>query len=127
MPFSDGSSVGRENRVKKGRKFERLAASYFEQQGYTILERNWRARSKEIDLIAQKNGLIIFVEVKSSTTKKFGHPAERVDKKKIAHLTNAAQQYLIAKKISGIDLRFDVITFTNGSLEHYPNAFEAEE
>jgi putative endonuclease len=127
MPFSDESSVGRENRVKKGREYEKLAASYFKKQGFEILESNWRVGSKEIDLIAKQDGLIVFVEVKSATTKKFGHPAERVDKKKISHLTNAAQQYLIAKKIDGVDLRFDVITFTDGTLEHYPNAFEAEE
>jgi putative endonuclease len=126
MPRSKDSS-GQDNRVKRGREFEKLAATYFEQLGFTVLERNWRVGYKELDLIVRKTGQVVFVEVKSSRTKQFGHPAERVDKKKIAHLTNAAQRYLIAKKIEGVDLRFDVVTFTDGKLEHYPNAFEANE
>lgn len=126
MPRSKDSS-GQENRVKRGREFERLAATFFEQHGFTILERNWRVGHKELDLIVRKADLVVFAEVKSSRSKQFGHPVERVDKKKIAHLTNAAQQYLIAKKIEKVDLRFDVVTFINGKLEHYPNAFEANE
>jgi len=69
---------------------------------------------------------MVFVEVKSSSTQKYGHPAERVDKNKIRNLTAAAEQYLIDKKIEGYDLRFDVVTFVNGRLEHYPGAFECE-
>jgi putative endonuclease len=110
-----------------GKKFENIAANYFEQQGYKILEQNWRSGHKEIDLIVQKDNLLVFVEVKSSYTKKYGHPSERVDYKKISNITNCAQDYLITKKIENCDIRFDVVTFTNGQLEHYPQAFEAME
>lgn len=113
--------------VSKGRAFEQLAAQYFSEQGYDVLEQNWRAGSKEIDLIVRKNRVIVFVEVKSSSSEKFGHPAYRVDERKIANLTFAAQKYIDGHNVNGCDLRFDVVTFTNGKLEHYPSAFEASE
>ena len=114
-------------KIRVGRNHEQLAAKYFIEQQYKILEKNWRAGKKEIDLIIQKDSLIVFVEVKYSSSKKFGHPSERVDKKKIENLTYAAQQYIIAKEIQNVDLRFDVVTFVDGKLEHFENAFEAAE
>ncbi len=106
---------------------EEQAALFYERRGYTTLERNWRAGRYEIDLIARRDQLIVFVEVKSATTAKFGHPAEWIDRKKIENLTRAAQRFLIERTIDGCDLRFDVVTFSNGRLERYPNAFEAAE
>jgi putative endonuclease len=127
MPSSNDRSGGRESRRQTGAIFEKLAAQFFESQGYEVLEKNWQAGHREIDLIARKGAMIVFVEVKSSIDKSFGHPAERVDKTKIKRLSSAAQQYLLTKNIQGVDLRFDVVTFTGGNLEHYPSAFEFEE
>ena len=127
MRSSNKSTSSKTDNLKRGKSFEKLAGLYFTQNGYEILEKNWRAGRKEIDLIVKKDNMIIFVEVKSSSSKKFGHPAERVDSKKIANLSYAANQYIIAKQIENVDLRFDVVTFLNGQLEHYPNAFEATE
>lgn len=121
------SSPDRSDNYQKGRKFEKLAAQYFKKNGYKILESNWRAGRNEIDLIVQKDKLIVFVEVKSASSEKYGHPAERVDQKKVSAITKVARQYLIEKKIENVDLRFDLVTFLNGKLEHYPNAFEAAE
>ncbi len=115
------------DRVKIGRSYEELAAHFFLDNGYLILIRNYRAGRKEIDLIVQKGNTVVFVEVKSASSTSFGHPAERVDKKKISNLTKAAQQYLIENNIQDCDLRFDVVTFVEGELEHYPSAFEIEE
>ena len=117
----------KKDRVKIGRSYEELAAHFFLDSGYMILSRNYRAGQKEIDLIVQKGNTLVFVEVKSASSAKFGHPAERVDKKKIANLILAAQQYLIENNIEGCDLRFDVVTFVKGKMEHYPAAFEIEE
>jgi len=125
MPYS--KSQNKKDNIKTGKKFENLAAKYFEQEGFKILERNWRTGHKEIDLIIQKDNLLVFVEVKSTYSKKFGHPSERIDQKKISNITDCAQEYLLAKKIKNLDIRFDVITFANGQLEHYPQAFEAKE
>lgn len=127
MRSSKKRSDGTSKKSLPGRRQEKLAALFFEGLGFEILQRNWRAGRKEIDLIVKRDQLLVFVEVKSSRTAEFGHPSERVDRKKIANLTEVARQYLIAEKITDCDLRFDVVTFVAGQLEHYPNAFEATE
>ena len=109
------------------RSYEKLAGRFYEEQGFEILARNWRAGRLEIDLIVQRDNLIVFVEVKSASSKLFGHPAERVDEKKTVNLTRAAQQFIEQKKVDNCDLRFDVVTFVNGQIEHFPGAFNAAE
>lgn len=126
MPLSESPDSRHKSNVQKGREYEMLAGQFYEQNGFEILERNWHAGHREIDLIVAKKDLVIFVEVKSSSSRKFGHPAERVDRAKVHNLVSAARQYLIAKEIRDTDLRFDVVTFVNGCLEHYPDAFPAE-
>jgi putative endonuclease len=123
MPSSDKN---RENKVHRGRHYEQMAALFYEQQGFEVLAKNWRAAHKEIDLVVRKGNQLVFVEVKSTATRKFGHPAEKVGHAKIRNLTEAARRFLIEHEIENCDLRFDVVTFTRGRLEHYPNAFESE-
>ncbi len=125
MPSSNGR--GDKRKINQGRRFEELAARFFVAKGFEVIERNWRSGHKEIDLIVRRDSLIVFVEVKSTYSEKFGHPVERIDEKKIKHLSDAARQYLIANKIEKTDLRFDVVTFNRGELEHYPDAFPAVE
>jgi putative endonuclease len=125
MPSSKSRRRTGQRKDDPGKSYERLAATYFEQNGFEILERNWKAGRREIDLIARKGNLIAFVEVKSASSKKYGHPVERVDDRKVANLTKAAQQYLIDNKIENCDLRFDVVTFVSGQLEHFPDAFSS--
>ena len=103
------------------------AAEYLRGQGYDIIEKNWQAGHKEIDLIAQKEKTIVFVEVKAAIGTQFGHPAEWVDKRKRKNLILAAEQYIADRKLKNHDFRFDLITFYKGKLEHYENAFGAEE
>ena len=126
MPSSDKNHSGDKNKRARGRRFEQLAAEYFQRLGFEVLERNWQAGHKEIDLIVGKYKLIVFVEVKAAANEGFGHPAEKVDRRKMKRLTEAAQQYLLDNHITGCDLRFDVVTFLKGRLEHYPDAFSAE-
>jgi len=125
MPSSKSQPPKDRRKIERGKRFEQLAARFYTDQGFRILERNWRKGHKEIDLIVRKDDLVAFVEVKSSSSTKFGHPAERVDKKKIENLTQCAREYLATVNLSGVDLRFDVVTFQNGKLEHYPDAFES--
>jgi len=120
------SPSDRDNRVKIGHEYERLAAEFYKNNDFVILDTNWQASHREIDLIVHKNNLVVFVEVKSSSNMKFGHPAERVDRRKQDNLIKAAQKYLQENNIKDFDLRFDVVTFVNGQLEHYPNAFGVE-
>ena len=120
------SSSEKDNRVKIGHEYEQFAANFYKENDYEIIESNWQDSHREIDLIVQKNKLIVFVEVKSSASKKYGHPVERVDKRKQNNLIKAAQKYLQENNIKDFDLRFDVVTFLDGQLEHYPNAFGVE-
>jgi putative endonuclease len=73
---------------------EVLAQHYFEQAGYEILAVNWRFSHWEIDIIAHKNAVLHFIEVKTRRTKHFGQPEESVTNKKMKHLISAAEQYL---------------------------------
>jgi len=125
MPSSKGNSRRGSSRVARGQKYEKIAEQLFLTQGYEVVERNWRTGHKEIDLIVRKGNLIVFVEVKSAETPKFGHPAERVDNRKVKNLTEAAEIYIQTNRIVGCDLRFDVVTFVDGKPEHYPDAFGA--
>ncbi len=124
---SRGHRSGEDRSSSPWRDYEKLAADFYRQQGFQIVERNWRTGRLEIDIIVRKEDLLVFVEVKSASSRKFGHPAERVDEKKTVNLTRAARQYLIDNNVENCDLRFDVVTFVNGQLEHFPSAFNAEE
>ncbi len=115
------------NRVRTGRSYEQQAAQFFTDQGFEILDQNWQASHKEIDLVARKDDLVVFVEVKAARSDKFGHPIEKLSRKKISNLAEAARRYLHEKQIRNCDIRFDVVTFLNGTLEHFPAAFVAEE
>jgi putative endonuclease len=125
MPSSESDSSSRPSTRSTGRRHEQQAAEYFQKQGFEILERNLQVGHLEIDLIVRQLGLLVFVEVKSASNLKFGHPAEKVDRRKINRLVRAAQRYLQDHSITGCDLRFDVITFVGGKLEHFPAAFDA--
>ncbi len=112
--------------IKKGRKYEKLAAKFLEDNGYRIIELNWQAGHKEIDIIAAKDKTVVFIEVKSSRTDEYGHPSERLDRRKQENLIMAAQKFINDKNLQGYDYRFDLITFFEGKLEHYPDAFRVE-
>lgn len=127
MPFSNNKKSNTKANRELGKEFEKLAGDYFVSHGFEILEKNWQAGHKEIDLIVKKDNLLIFVEVKSASSNKFGHPSEWVDQKKIKNLSLAAGQYILEHNLSGIDMRFDVVTFVDGILEHYENAFDVME
>lgn len=127
MPSSDRDADSKISKTDIGRRYEDQAALFFKRQGYEILERNWRAGRKEIDLIVRNSKVVAFVEVKAAASERFGHPSEKVDRKKQGHLIEVARRFIAEKEITGVDLRFDVITFTGGNLEHYPGAFEATE
>ena len=86
---------------------EALAAEYLEARGCRIVEKEWRCRLGEIDLIAEKDGMILFVEVKLRTNLRYGMPCEYVTAKKQEKLRAAALLYL---SMQGLDVpaRFDV-------------------
>ena len=96
-----------------GKEGEDVAAQYLKEKGYKILDRNFACKRGEIDIVAFKDEQIIFVEIKSRTSTKYGLPSEAVTKekkkKKIKHLLRTAETYLIIKNLMDIDVRIDVI------------------
>jgi putative endonuclease len=86
-------SPHRERRESVRRLGENLAAEHLRQLGYKVLEQNWRWNSDELDLIAQDNNTIVFVEVRARTSDKFGSPAESVTPAKMRRLCRAIAAY----------------------------------
>lgn len=117
------------NRKDKGRAAEEAAASYMEQQGWLIVERNWTCRSGELDIIAEKEGILLFVEVRSRSGTGYGLPAESIDGRKIQQVRRTAEVYLHRFGISDRQIRFDAVAVMLGrnleirSLEHIEDAF----
>ena len=110
-----------------GREGERLAEQYLNKKGYKVIERNYRCRGAELDLIVLDRRVIVFVEVKTRTGHGFGSPFEAVEFRKQQKMIQAAQYFLNEKKLYQRDARFDVvgISWPAGEpvVEHIENAF----
>ena len=111
-----------------GNAGENFAASYLESRGYKIIKKNFRVRSAEIDIVAEKDSVIIFVEVKTRSSIKHGLPVEAVNFRKQQKIIEAASVFLQDEKYFDKACRFDVIEiYSNGvkfSARHIENAFE---
>ena len=109
-----------------GKEGEELAARFLTKQGYVILEKNYRYQKAEIDIIAQKDGVICAVEVKTRSTPEFGNPQDFVKPKQIKLLVKAINQYLEDTKFN-LDVRFDIVAIIKNKqgtrLEHLKDAF----
>ena len=110
-----------------GRKGELMAKLYLEQQGYEIMDENWCHGKAEIDLIAYKDKVIIFTEVKTRTGNGFGEPEDFVDDRKQRLLADAADEYIYLMNHQG-EVRFDIIAILfrneeNYKLNHIEDAF----
>lgn len=113
---------------KLGALGESLAANYLARHGYRVLERNWRWPRGEIDLIAEKNGEIIFVEVKARRSHRFGTPQDAVTRAKQHKLIRSAYAYLENSSLHRSPWRIDVVALdfdADGQLDrldHIENA-----
>jgi putative endonuclease len=94
---------------KLGEKGEQLATDWFSQKGYRILHRNWRFSHYEIDLIAEKEDRIHFIEVKTRSNNVFGFPEESVTPKKIRRLMCAAEEYLLRNCVEK-PVQYDILS-----------------
>ena len=114
------------DKIKKGKDGEEAAAQFLMNKGYEIIERNFRFRRAEIDLIAKKDNWLIFVEVKTRTSTAYGHPESFVDQHKISNVLLAADEYIHQHNWKG-QVRYDVVSvqLTNGNTEivHFEDAF----
>jgi len=80
------------NNKNTGSKGEEMASVYLEQNGFKIIERNWRFRHWEVDIIASRNNRLHFFEIKTRTSAKYGRPEESIGYKKMKNLKNAAEE-----------------------------------
>ena len=111
------------NRREKGAQSEEAAARHLTQKGYRILQRNFRWKGGEIDIIAQRNELIVFVEVRARSYSTFGSAAETINASKKEKIKRTALLYLQKNRLDS-PARFDVITFDGDNLAHFENAFD---
>jgi len=111
------------NNISIGIKGEQIASEFLVKKGYKIIKNNFRTRFGEIDLICQKRGALVFVEVK--TLKGAGRPEWRITPAKIKKVKNMAQVYLTQTQLDYTDLRLDAICIKLSSkkstIRHYQN------
>lgn len=112
---------------KTGDAGESIARSYLLNQGYKILDTNWRFGHLEVDIIAEHTGMLVFCEVKTRSSANFGSPEQFVTKQKQYNLIRAANFYLTKFNLTH-EVRFDIIGIVqNGGkteLTHYKDAFQ---
>ena len=112
------------NKREVGSKYENIAVSYLQEQGYTILEQNYRNRIGEIDIIAKQNDIVVFVEVKYRKTASFGYLEEAVSFSKQKIIRKVAEFFLAGEQLSlDTECRFDVIAILGEEINHIENAF----
>ena len=109
-----------------GKKGEAIAVEFLQKNNYQILERNWRFKKAEIDVIAKKNDVLAVVEVKTRSSNYFGNPQDFVNPKKIKLMVLAMNEYILKNNLD-IELRFDIIAITKNkssfNVEHFQDAF----
>ncbi|NOV03186.1 YraN family protein [Paenibacillus planticolens] len=121
---------GPKNKKQLGKLGEEAAEAFLSKQGYRIVERNWRCRTGELDIIAEQAGTLVFVEVRSRRSSgRFGLAKESVDLRKQMKVKETAQYYLHRFQKYELPVRFDVIAVelsTDGQaleIEHIEGAF----
>ncbi|MFC1845048.1 YraN family protein [Thermodesulfobacteriota bacterium] len=116
-----------------GAKGEDLAIRYLKKRGYRIIERNYRVKLGEIDIIAEHGDDLVFIEVKTRSDTSFGSPFESITKQKQKKLSKVALEYIGKKKCHQSPARFDVVgiqfqkgskSFRDATIELLQNAFD---
>jgi len=109
-----------------GQKGETLAIEYLQKAGYKIRHRNWRSGKKELDIVAENNDFVVFVEVKTRTDDYLEHPANAITREKQRSIIFAADGYIQRYNLNK-ESRFDVITVIikgeTPDIDHIENAF----
>lgn len=108
---------------------ENLAAEYLAERGYRVLDRNWSTKWGELDIVAQKEGVMVYVEVKTKVGEGFGTPEDMVNSYKIRQVRQTAEVYRITHNLPEGQARIDVIAIVLDKdhqvvrLEQYENVF----
>jgi putative endonuclease len=112
-----------EHRLALGRAGEDEAARWYVQRGYRIVERNWRCRLGEIDLVCAGGNILVFCEVKARSSDHLGHPLEAVTRTKQLRLRRLAAEYLSEHTCGYHEARFDVAAILGGTVTVLRGAF----
>ena len=113
------------NKRQTGTEYEEQAAQWLTERGFEILEKNYRCRIGEIDLIARDGRYLVFIEVKYRSDGKAGDPSEAVNWQKQKKICKTAGWYLRQKRIpEDMPCRFDVVSILGSQIHHIKNAFE---
>lgn len=114
-------------RQQYGKQGETIATHFLKRQGYTIIQRNYRAKTGEIDIIAKDGDVFVFVEVKSRLTDSYGSPKASITRNKQKKITRTAMYYMKEAQQSGAAARFDVVVLGGAGdyIELIQNAFDA--
>ena len=112
-----------DRRHARGRAGEDRAAAWYVGHGYQIVERNWRSRIGEIDLVCSGYGVLVFCEVKARRSARLGDPVEAVTPSKQLRLRRLAAEYLWSHTCGSHRVRFDVAAILGSTLTVVENAF----
>ena len=121
-----------EERLKLGQWGEQQAADYFINNGFKVLSRNYRCRAGEIDIICRDKKYLIFAEVKTRRSTRFGLPQEAVGTRKQRQIVRAAQWYIQQHDLGKLQPRFDVLAVLwqswndTGQIDHIADAFSVD-
>ena len=109
-----------------GKEGEDEAARYLAERGYHLMHRNWKRGKNELDIVAEKDNQLVFVEVKTRRNEAYGHPEDAITNRKIRTLVSLADSYIKKFKLD-LPVRFDVITVVGNEppfrIEHIEDAF----
>ncbi len=112
------------NKRELGAVYEKRVAEHLKNEGYQILEQNFRCHFGEIDIIARKDNYLVFVEVKYRSSDSYGMPMAAVDYRKQRKISNTASYYLYSHRWPlDTPCRFDVAAVSNQSIRMIENAF----
>jgi putative endonuclease len=107
----------------RGRRGERIACRFLLRQGFDVLARRYRGRSGELDLIALEQETLVFVEVKTRTSRDFGEPWEFVDWPKQQILQRTAEEFIAKHDLGDYGYRFDIVSVVGDEASLFRNAF----
>jgi putative endonuclease len=111
------------DKLTKGREGELEAARVLAKKGYKILATNFRSPFGEIDIIAEDDGFLVFIEVKRRTNASFGSSLEAVDSRKMLHIIRSAKMYLKMNRCIDRRVRFDVVGIDGDTVKVIKHAF----
>lgn len=94
-----------------GKKGEEAALQHLQAKGHIILQRNFRYGRAEVDIVSQEGNIIVFTEVKTRSSSRFGYPEEFVDRQKVRLMKEAAEEFIYRQHHQG-EVRFDIISVT---------------